>query len=147
MKLIKKIKPLRRKTNSLLSWALALLVLSLVACESDDPSENPVAIRDKYLGQWNVTENTGINHPQFYQVNIVAGDADDEIVIEGLYNEVKSKVVALVTGTQISIPNQNSAGVTYVGSGTANADYSQIALSFTANDGSGPDQIEAVLVP
>ena len=85
--------------------------------------------------------------PQFYQVNIVAGDADDEIVIEGLYNEVNSKVVALVTGTQISIPNQNSAGVTYVGSGTANADYSQIALSFTANDGSGPDQIEAVLVP
>lgn len=135
------------RSSSFLAWSLGVLILFLGACETDDPNEDPAANRDKYLGLWQVTENTGINHPQFYQVSIVAGDADDEIVIQGLYNEPNSKVAALIAGSQLTIPSQISEGVSYLGSGTANADFTQIALSFTADDGSGPDQVEAVLVP
>lgn len=147
MKRIKTKKQPRLKSRSYFGALMAAIVLLFTACETDDPNEDPAVNRNNYLGVWQVTENTGINHPQFYQVNIVAGDGDDEIVIQGLYNETNSRVGAIVTGTQITIPSQNSEGVNYVGSGNANADYSQIALSFTADDGSGPDQVEAVLVP
>lgn len=129
-------------------WASLILLLSITsACAPDNNTEDPLANRAKYLGVWQVTENTGINHPQFYSVNISAGTQDDEIVIAGLYNEAGTNVAALVSGNVLSIPNQNSDGIIFQGSGQANASFSQISLSFTANDGSGPDNIEAVLVP
>tara|TARA_R110002050_G_scaffold99409_6_gene206093 strand:- start:3235 stop:3651 length:417 start_codon:yes stop_codon:yes gene_type:complete len=126
---------------------VAILLGLALGCAPDDTTEDPLANRAKYLGVWQVTENTGINHPQFYSVNISAGTQDDEIVIAGLYNETGTNVVALISGNSMTIPNQNSGGISFQGSGQANASFSQISLSFTANDGSGPDNIEAVLVP
>lgn len=130
-------------------WVPVILLLLSVtySCAPDNGTEDPTANRAKYLGVWQVAENTGINHPQFYSVNISAGNQDDEIVIAGLYNETGTNVVALVSVNSLSIPNQSSAGISFQGSGQANASFSQISLSFTANDGSGPDNIEAVLVP
>lgn len=135
----------RKKVSKSLFWAFALMMM-LWSCETDNGTEDPLSIRDNYLGTWQVTENTGINNPQFYTVTITSGDADDELLIQGLYNESASRVVALVNGTQLNIPSQVSADLTFVGSGSANADYSQIALSFSADDGSGPDNVEATLV-
>lgn len=126
---------------------MLLSSIFFTACEVDDGNEDPLANRAKYLGVWQVTENTGINHPQFYSVNISAGTQDDEIVIAGLYNESATRVVALISGNSLSIPNQNTASLNFQGSGQANAAFSQISLSFSADDGSGPDNIEAVLVP
>lgn len=146
MKPIRKIKNLKSLPNKVVLFCLLPLLFLVAACEPDNGDEDPISIRDKYLGSWQVTENTGINHPQFYSVNITAGDTDDEVVIEGLYNLSDTKVGALISGTQITIPNQRSAEVNFVGNGSANADYNQIALSFTADDGSGPDNVEAVLV-
>lgn len=132
-------------------WRLAALFaiigLGLSGCAEDDPLEDPSANRDRYLGVWQVTENTGINHPQFYAVNIVAGSQDDEIIIEGLYNEPSTRVDAVVSGTAMTIPNQNTAGINFIGDGTANTDFSQLLVTFTANDGSGQDVVEAVMVP
>lgn len=135
----------RKRVSKSLFWAFAVTVM-LWSCETDNGEEDPLSIRDNYLGTWQVTENTGINNPQFYSVLIVNGDADDEVLIQGLYNESGTRVVALVNGTQLNIPSQVSADLTFVGNGTANADYSQIALSFSADDGSGPDNVEATLV-
>lgn len=146
MKPIKKIKSLKRLPNRAVLFCLLPLLFLVAGCEPDNQDEDPLSIRDKYLGSWKVTENTGINHPQFYTVNIVAGDTEDEVVIEGLYNLSNTKVAAQISGIQLSIPNQRSAEVNFIGSGSANADYDQIALSFTADDGSGPDNVEAVLV-
>lgn len=138
----------KKKSNKLLSIILlGLAAIFTVACEEDNPLEDPLANRDRYLGTWQVTENTGINHPQFYSVNIVAGTQDDEIVIERLYNEVNTRVAGIVSGNSLNIPNQQSAGINFVGNGMANADFSQIQITFTADDGSGPDVVEAVLVP
>ena len=135
----------RKRVSKSLFWAFAVSMM-LWSCETDNGEEDPLSIRDNYLGTWQVTENTGINNPQFYTVLIVNGDADDEVLIQGLYNESGTRVVALVNGTQLNIPSQVSADLTFVGNGTANADYSQIALSFSADDGSGPDNVEATLV-
>jgi hypothetical protein len=143
------LKKMPTKTNKLNIRSLSLLLFAifvLSACEIDDPNEDPLAIRDNYVGTWQVTENTGINHPQFYQVSIALGNQEDEIFIAGLYNEQGTVVTAVVSGSQVSIPNQSTANIIFIGSGSANADYSQVSLNFSADDGSGPDQIEAVLV-
>jgi hypothetical protein len=140
------VKSLRSRIARPLLLLIALITVTS-ACETDDNTEDPLANRAKYVGVWQVTENTGINHPQFYPVNISAGTEDDEIVITGLYNESGAKVGAIVSGNTLSIPNQNTGGVSFQGSGQANASFSQISLSFAADDGSGPDNIEAVLVP
>jgi hypothetical protein len=134
------------RTRIWLPLLIALIAITS-ACETDDGSEDPLANRAKYLGVWQVTENTGINHPQFYPVNISAGAEADEIIITGLYNESGTRVEAIISVNTLSIPSQNTGGVSFQGSGQANASFSQISLSFTANDGSGPDNIEAVLVP
>lgn len=146
MKLINKKKQISKLFSKQFYFSILAIAVFLVACEPDDGTENPTAIRDKYLGTWQVTENTGINHPQFYTISIVEGDVDDELLLQGLYNTTNTRVVALINGTELSIPNQTSADIVFVGSGSANADYSQIALSFSADDGSGPDNVEAVLV-
>jgi|AACY02.2.fsa_nt_gi hypothetical protein len=122
-------------------WA----ALSLVACAEDEDLPIPSDQRDPYLGTWDVNENTGFGAPQFYTINISTGGADDEIVLEGLYNLTATRVVAIVDGTQLSIPQQNTAGIIFQGSGQANADFDQIALSFSADDGAISDNVEAVL--
>lgn len=131
--------------RALLSGWLFGLALLFTACAEEDNPDDPGAIRDNYLGVWQVTENTGINAPQFYRVEIVAGSSDSEIIIEDLYNVSGTEVRALIDGTELTIPNQSTASITFQGSGSANADFDQISLSFTANDGTGPDNVEAIL--
>ena len=139
----------KRKSRAAI-WSgifMMLALVVLVGCEEDDPLENPLDVRANYLGVWQVTENTGVNHPQFYSVNISAGTDDDEIIISGLYNEPNVRLGAIISGANMSIPLQSSEGINFSGNGTANSNYSQIQVTFTADDGSGPDVVEAVMVP
>ena len=139
-----------KRKNRASTWRGITLIFALVlmvGCEEDDPLENPLDVRANYLGVWQVTENTGVNHPQFYSVNISAGTDDDEIIISGLYNEPNVRLGAIISGANMSIPLQSSEGINFSGNGTANSNYSQIQVTFTADDGSGPDVVEAVMVP
>lgn len=125
-------------------WLLTTAII-FTSCAED---EDPVGItRDDYLGVWQVSENTGWNAPQNYSVEIITGSADDEIIIEGLYNVANTQVICIVNGTALSIPSQNTEGILFSGLGSANSDFDQISLSFTADDGSGEDNVEAVLIP
>jgi hypothetical protein len=127
---------------------LSLLMGGLLAgCEEEPGPNDPAAIRDNFLGQWLVNENMGQFAPQTYTVEIVAGAENDEMVLEGLYNFPATRVTVVLNGLDWIIPNQTTGSVNFVGNGTSNTSYDQIALSFTANDGSGPDNVEAVLVP
>lgn len=116
-----------------------------VACE-EDPDED-IDFRDEYLGSWNANETTGWNAPQFYTVEITRGTSSNDIVIEGLYNNADVEILATVNGFQMSIPTQTSNDIEFSGSGQANADFDQITINFTANDGSGNDEVKAVLTP
>lgn len=122
-----------------------LLALGLWSCAEDQGPESPGAIRDNYLGIWQVSENTGRNAPQIYQVEILAGTGESEIIIEDLYNVSGTQVEALVDGTDLNIPNQSSQNITFSGSGRASNNYRRIDLNFTANDGTGPDAVAAVM--
>ena len=74
-----------KRKNRASTWRGITLIFALVlmvGCEEDDPLENPLDVRANYLGVWQVTENTGVNHPQFHSVTISAGTDDDEIIID-----------------------------------------------------------------
>ncbi|MDZ7848903.1 MAG: hypothetical protein U5L96_20460 [Owenweeksia sp.] len=133
------------KKNLKIFFLVAAMATLNLACEVDpDVPEN---LRDEYLGQWDVNETTGWDAPQFYPVNIKAGTADDVIIIEQLYNVSGTQVRAMVSGFNLNIPLQTSQGIEFKGDGQANSDFDQLSINFTANDGTGPDDIEAVLTP
>lgn len=138
-------KAARNRNKTFLIVGLAFLLLAIPACEEDsDPNAN-LDTRNEFLGRWEVIENTGINAPQVYSIQISEGATADEIILNGLYNISAVRVTALVSEFSISIPNQETEGITFRGSGEATVDFDQITLNFTANDGSGDDGVEAVL--
>jgi hypothetical protein len=122
----------------------AFLILWLGACV-EDPDESffpdPAA---QYHGTWQVKEETGFSAPQSYTMTITEDtSAQGDILIKGLYNVSGTAVSATVNGTDINLPNQRSEGIQFFGYGTANEDFTQLDLQFTANDGAGPDEVRA----
>jgi hypothetical protein len=117
--------------------------LFLVACEEDDP-DTSINYQQEYVGIWNCNEKTGAQAPQFYQVNITTGSTDSRIIITDLYHSGTS-VSAEINGFNVTIPSQQSDGISFRGTGSANSDFEQISISFTANTGTGDDLVEAVL--
>lgn len=131
--------------SALLFLGLTFLLLAMPACEQDTNPDINLDTRSEFLGRWEVLENTGINAPQVYNVQISEGTNPDEIVINGIYNISNVKVSAVVSEFSLSIPLQESEGITFSGTGEATVDFDQITLNFTANDGSGDDTVEAIL--
>lgn len=122
----------------------AFLLLWLGACV-EDPDESffpdPAA---QYHGTWQVKEETGFSAPQSYTMTITEDtSAQGDILLKGLYNVSGTAVSATVNGTDINLPNQRSEGIQFFGYGTANEDFTQLDLQFTANDGAGPDEVRA----
>lgn len=119
---------------------MALLVI--VGCEEDiNPDVN---LRDEYLGGWSANDKEGWNAPAFYDISIVNGSDPDMILIKGLYNHPNVELEAYVTDYEVEIPTQMSDSITFAGSGKANVDFDQITFEYTANDGSGSDEVKTV---
>ena len=135
---------MQRAIRSIARFWVVPLLLVVVACE-EDQSDPTIDFMAEYTGTWDVIENTGINAPQVYEVQITRGSGDNEIVINGLYNISNTAVTASISEFSLTIPNQQSESIHFAGSGEANADFDQITLNFTADDGSGDDEVEAVL--
>lgn len=118
------------------------------SCEDDNPPGGNTNYIDSFIGTWSVSETTGNNAPQFYNVLITRGSSDAQIRIEGLYNEPGVNVFASINGFSITIPQQSIGGIDFAsGTGQANANFDQITLDFVANDGTGDDQVSAILTP
>ena len=120
-------------------------VLFLASCEKDVEADPNLNYRDEFLGVWTALENGETNGAQSYDVNISAGSAEDEIIFHGLYNVSLVKVSAYTSGYIISIPEQTSDGITFSGSGKAQFNFEYIDLTFTANDGTGTDNVKVRL--
>lgn len=129
-------------------YGLGLILASslLASCEVDeDPTTQDY--QAEYIGTWDCNEKTGINSPQFYEVNISAGTNSNSIIINNLYQNGTAVEATISGGFSLDITNQVSENISFVGSGSANANFGQITLNFTADDGSAsPDVIEAILV-
>lgn len=124
-----------------------LLAIITIACVKDDVTgSTDIDYQQQYLGNWDCNEKTGVNHPQFYNVVITKGATDNEIIITDLYTAGTS-VIAIINGPTFTIAEQTTEGITIIGTGSANVDFQQISLQFTAdNKGSGIDNVEALLI-
>lgn len=126
--------------------ALILASLLFIGCEEDsDPTTEDY--QQQYLGTWDCNEKTGANAPQFYEVLITAGPTENSLVITNLYQNGTVYTADINGGFALDIPDQSSQGITLSGTGSTNADFQQISLNFTANDGSAlNDNVEAILI-
>lgn len=121
--------------------AAAILV---VGC-SEDTNPDEYSLREEYLGEWSANDREGWNAPAFYDISITAGDAADQILIHGLYNQPDVVLEAYISDYEVEIPAQMTAdGISFAGSGKANVDFDQITFDYTANDGSGSDEVKTV---
>ena len=131
--------------RKLLKFGLAATLISFIVVSCAKDNDDDINFVAEYTGTWDCNEKTGINAPQIYKVNIQRGSSDQEVIINQLYNLPNTAVRANINGFNLTIPQQTSAGVSFSGSGSADAEFGQISLTFTANDGSGDDQVSATL--
>ncbi|MEQ9261698.1 MAG: hypothetical protein RLP14_00920 [Owenweeksia sp.] len=131
--------------RKLLKSGLAALFFSTLVVSCAEDNDDDINFIAEYTGTWDCKENTGINAPQVYKLSIQRGINDQEIIINNLYNLSGTAVKANINGFSLTIPQQTSDGVSFSGSGSAGAEFQEINLNFTANDGSGDDKVSAVL--
>ncbi len=120
---------------------LSSLTLLFTACvEETDPTN----AREDFLGSWTCNEYEGDFAPQTYNVDVLPNGGGNGVIIRGLYNQGNSfDLVGSVSGSTIDIPTQAEDGITIAGFGNINNNLNRVELSFTADDGSGPDQVKA----
>lgn len=123
-----------------------MLSFGLASCEKE-PVDDGKNYQQEFIGTWNVLEKTGLNAPQNYTVEISAGSTENKIIIKGLYNRPAVVLNAELYGLTLDIPSQTSDSISFVGSGKANVNFDQITIDFVANNGTGEDQVKAILTP
>lgn len=124
-------------------WAAALVV---GACTTEDAPST--GTRDELYGPWLVNESSA-GGPQAYTVNITQGPGANDVLIANFHNEGAGATarMELITNTNVVIPDQFLPGnIRVVGNGAITSNYGQINLSYTVDDGTGAEQIQAVMV-
>jgi len=125
-------------------FGLFIIIILLNACTIESDPNND---REVFLGNWTCNEYQGDFAPQTYNLEIYAIGSGDRIGLAGLYNQGPSfVVVAEVSGSSLFISTQTVDGITIAGSGTIASNFDQISLNFSADDGSGNDQVKATLL-
>jgi hypothetical protein len=123
----------------------AAFMLATVSCEVDDLIGNSAIVEIE--GEWLVDEESEIfgkstmkSTLATYTVTISADPENTNgIIIDNFYN-VGISVRANVSGSSITIPNQNAEdGYSVYGSGTISGNRNTINMSYTVNDGSAQD--------
>ncbi|MEZ5172662.1 MAG: hypothetical protein R2850_03945 [Bacteroidia bacterium] len=123
---------------------ILVALLSLNACTEEDPIEPNVDPREKFIGTWNVQEKIGGQVTGAYQ-STITNDAGNtaRISIGNIYNlGAATSVKALIAGNSIDISAQVVTGITIEGTGLYAGD--GFTLNFTANDGTGAENVEAI---
>ena len=125
--------------RSFLILIASSLVLSACVEETD-----PTNAREDFLGNWTCNEYEGDFAPQTYNVEVLPNGGGNDVVIRGLYNQGSGfDLVGSVSSGTIDIPTQVEDGITIAGFGNINNSLNRVELTFTADDGSGPDNVKA----
>jgi len=121
--------------------SLVILAALFTACvEETDPNN----AREDFLGNWTCNEYEGDFAPQTYNVEVTPSGSSNDVRIYGLYNQGSSFVLSgSVSGQTIYIDNQTVNGITISGFGNINNNLDRVDVTFSANDGSGTDNVKA----
>jgi hypothetical protein len=129
-----------------------IVVASVVSCTKEDEnnpstgSTNQTDPRSVFVGTWVCNEESQVFGTTAYSIDIATHSTiTNRIVASNFYNLgfTTSNAQLEVSGSNITILQQNLSGYDVVGSGTL-VSSSTINLSYTTDDGSGIDTVSAV---
>jgi hypothetical protein len=137
----------RKMMKRILVFALPLLLL--VSCEMEDTNEF-TDVRDRFVGDWLVEENSNISGQSDYVVTISYDESDEtKVLINNFYNLgttfSASGVVSTTDEESISIANQEIDGFYLQGSGSLSSSF-EMNFDYTADDGVEIDSLQAVFM-
>ncbi len=128
----------RIKKVSLIFFSL-LSFCSINSCTQDDLGDS----RDNLVKTWRCQEQSELFGVQYYDVEISKSDSDELQILMYNFFDRKKDVLANLDGNALSIPKQTVDGWDIEGSGEISADLSKISWTFTADDGTGVQNISA----
>jgi len=122
--------------------SFVLIALVCVSCEVADDFTGNEAVAE-LEGNWSVDEESSVFGKSTLSVYTVSISADPDnlngVIIDNFYN-VGISVKANVSGTSLTIPNQEAEdGYTVYGSGTISGNSNEIDMNYVVNDGSAQD--------
>lgn len=133
----------------------------IVSCEEEELEEEieenleneEVAgdARDRFVGEWNVSDSSKLHGPRNYAITMEKDSAyPDRVNIYNFYlfgdgDSVRANISSVLVNT-ITIPNQTANNSQISGTGELSEDDSTINLEFTVDDGNDVDEVTAVLV-
>ena len=120
------------------------LCLVLVSCTDEEPlliqdTEDP---RDKFIGNWNVREETAGQVTSNHE-SVITNDPNNtaQIIINNIYNlGATANISALVANNSLSISQASITGISIFGSGTYGG--SGFIIYLTVDEGSGTSQVK-----
>lgn len=125
--------------RSLIRWFLAFSVVFaafFVSCEVANDNLPDEEIATKIVGSWKVAEQPSGNN---YTIS-VNSNGSVSVTISNFYN-VDIAVKATVSEGSLIIPTQVVGGYTFKGTGVFSNSYNSITLNYTADDGSGVENV------
>lgn len=119
------------------------LCFVLVSCTDEEPlliqDTDP---RDKFIGTWNVREETG-NQVTGNYTSVVTSNPNNtsQIIINNIYNlGATANISALVANNSLSISQASITGISIFGSGSYSG--SGFIINLTVDEGSGTSQVK-----
>ncbi|PKP23184.1 MAG: hypothetical protein CVU05_00455 [Bacteroidetes bacterium HGW-Bacteroidetes-21] len=127
------------KNFRLLQFALALTLLTFVACNPDNEDEDPTP--SEITGTWRAQESTNTYGSQNYYVDISKDSADaNKYYIDNFFNQGSGKDLSCTkSGSSISLSSAPFEGFVFSGTGSVASNYKTITWNFTFDDGNGPE--------
>jgi hypothetical protein len=116
----------------------------LVSCTNEEPlltqdTEDP---RDKFIGSWNVREETGnMVTGNYISVVTINPNNTSQIIINNIYNLSSTAIIsALVANNSLSISQTSITGISISGNGTYSGN--GFIINLTVDEGDGLKQVK-----
>ncbi len=123
-------------------FTIMFLLFLFTACEKQEDTD----LRNDFIGNWLVNENSSLLGQRTYEVSIVKDSINSsQIYIYNFYkigiNDSVFSIISELENSSMTIPKQTSKNNVAEGSGTLNKDV--IVMSYYINDGNQIDTVSA----
>lgn len=124
-------------------FLLLALSASLISCADEEPLEPDTDPREKFVGNWTVSEEVAGAASGTYPSSVSLDSVNSaQIIISNIFNLGNAvSVSATVSENSLSIGSQTVSGIVIAGTGSFLAN--SFVLNYTANDGSMIESVKA----
>ncbi|MCB0662752.1 MAG: hypothetical protein KDC24_08430 [Saprospiraceae bacterium] len=99
-----------------------------------DAQDSCVLVRDKFIGTYQANENCNGSGNSSYALSIIAGNSNQEVLINNFWNYFSNRVVGTISENSITIPAQNSSDDIFSVEGNGTINGNALTLNFTITE-------------